>query len=239
MFWCLNTQIISHKAAIFSDTDPNVFDDEDADLFSCHYCSVETNYLILIDVFEINLYNDVQLKQFKIRVPELKSEKLYHVVKWHDDDVDYCSLFGIFVPSFVNIVKNSDSSYGFTCEYLSTDSAPAFLASKLQGRGQTIYMGLAFAAYKSLPAFSCMEFLAMNHYLQGYRIFYHDLQTYNPLYNKDASDHIIERHQQQSYDNSVSRIVKLTIQEKYVSFTCYLVLEAYFNNSTKTLVDPT
>ena len=126
----------------------------------------------------------------------------------------------------MNIVKNSDSGYGFTCGHSSTDSAPAFLASKLQGWGQTIYMGLSYAAFKSLPAFLRMKSLLMNHHLLGYRLLHHILQTYHPLYNKDASDHIIERPQQQFYDNSVRHIVKLPMQEYYDAYACYLMLEA-------------
>ena len=67
----------------------------------------------------------------------------------------------------------------------------------------------------------------------------HILQTYYPLYNKDASDHIIERHQQQFHDNTVRHTVKLPMEEYYDSYAYYLMLEAYINDSSKTLVDPT
>ena len=140
----------------------------------------------------------------------------------------------------MNVVKNSDSSYGFTCGHSSTGSvpAPAFLASKLQGWGQTIYTGLSYAAFKPLPAYSCMKSLLTNHHLQGYCLLHHILQIYHPLYNEDASDHIIERPQQQFYDNSARCMVKLFMQEHYDAYACYLMLKAYIHDSSKTLVDP-
>ena len=106
-------------------------DDDSTDLIARRYYSVGTKYLILLDGRFINLCTDVQFKHFRLSFPELKSEKWYHVIKWYDDVVTYCSLFGIFVPSFVNVVKTFDSSFGFTCGHFPTDSAPAFLASKL------------------------------------------------------------------------------------------------------------
>jgi len=210
----------------------NIFDDEDEDEdnIACRYYIVGTKYLILIDGRFVNLYTDVQFKHFKISFPELKSNSWYNVIKWYDDFGAYCFLFGIVVPSYVNIVKNSDSSYGFTCGHSSTDSAPAFPASKLQGWGQTIYQGIAYTAFKSLPASSRMKSLLLNHHLLGYRLLHHILQRYHPLYNVDATDHIIERPQQQFYDNTVRRIVKLPMQEYFDAYDCFLVLDAYIYN---------
>ena len=193
--------------------------------------------MILLDGCFINLCTDVQFKHFQLSFPELKSEKWYHVIKWYDDVFTYCSLFGIFVPSFVNIVKTSDSSFGFTCGHSPTDSAPAFLTSKLLGWGQTIYLGIAFAAFKSLPSTSRMKSLLTNHHLLGYRLLHHILQTYHPLYNEDASDNIAERPQQQFYDSTTRHLVKLQTQEYFDAYACYLMLKAYLNNSSKTLVD--
>ena len=68
---------------------------------------------------------------------------------------------------------------------------------------------------------------------------HHILQTYHPLYNEDDSNHIIEWPQQQFYDNSARRIVKLLMQEYYDAYAYYLMLEAYINDSSKTLIDPT
>ena len=82
-----------------------------------------------------------------------------------------------------------------------------------------------------------MKSLLTNHHLQGYRLLYYILQTYHPLYNEDASDHIIERPQQQFYDNSVQCMVKLPMQEYYDAYACYLMLKTYVNDSSKTLVD--
>ena len=38
-----------------------------------------------------------------------------------------------------------------------------------------------------------MKSLLANHHLLGYRLLHHILQTYRPMYNEDASDHIVER----------------------------------------------
>ena len=137
----------------------------------------------------------------------------------------------------MNVVKTSDLSFGFTCGHSPTDFAPAFLASKLSGWGQTIYMGIAYAAFKSLPSSSRMKSLLINHHLLGYRLLHHILQTYHPLYNEDASDHIVERPQQQFYDSTARYLVKLQTQEYFDAYACHLMLEAYLNDSSKTLVD--
>ena len=84
-----------------------------------------------------------------------------------------------------------------------------------------------------------MKSLLTNHHLQGYRLLHHILQTYHPLYNKDASNHIIECPHQQFYDNFARHIVKFPMQEYYDAYACYLMMEVYINNSSKTLVDPT
>ena len=80
-------------------------------------------------------------------------------------------------------------------------------------------MGLSYAAFKFLPNYLCIK--------------------YHPLYNKDASDHIFERLQQQNYDNSIRHIVKLPMQEYYDAYAYYLMMEAYTRNSSKAVVDQT
>ena len=77
----------------------------------------------------------------------------------------------------MNIVKTSDSSYGFACGHSSTDSAPAFLASKLHDWGPTIYMGISYNMFKSLPTYLYMKSLVTNHHLQGYHLLHHILQN--------------------------------------------------------------
>ena len=118
-------------------------------------------------------------------------------------------------------------------------STPAFLALKLSGWGQTIYLGIAFAAFRSLPSTSRMKFLLTNHHLLSYRLLHHILQTYHPLYIEDASDNIVEQPQQQFFDSTARHIVKLQIQGYYGAYVCYLPLEVYLNDSSKTLVDAT
>ena len=76
-----------------------------------------------------------------------------------------------------------------------------------------------------------------NLHLLGYRLLHHILQTYHPLYNEDASDNIVERPQQQFYDNAARQLVKLPTQEYFDAYARYLMLEAYLNDSSKTLVD--
>mmetsp|Transcript_52123 Transcript_52123/g.58228 ORF Transcript_52123/g.58228 Transcript_52123/m.58228 type:complete len:234 (-) Transcript_52123:488-1189(-) len=99
-------------------------------------------------------------------------------------------------------------------------------------------MGLSFTTFKSLPTYLRIKSLLTNHHLQGYRLFHHILQPYHPLYNKDGSNHIIERPQQQFYDNSTRRSIKLPMQEYYDVYAFYLKLGAYTNDSFKTLVSP-
>lgn len=98
-------------------------------------------------------------------------------------------------------------------------------------------MDIAFATFESLPRNSRIESLLANHHLLDYRLLQHILQTYHPLYNEDASDHIVERPQQQFYDSTARHMVKLQTQEYYDAYACYLLLKAYINDSSKTLVD--
>ena len=58
------------------------------------------------------------------------------------------------------------------------------------------------------------------------------------MYNEDASDNIVEPPRQQFYDGFARRMVKLPTQEYYDAYACYLLLESYLNDSSKTLVDP-
>ena len=213
--------------------------DEDEDGIARRYFSVGTKWLVCIDGRFINLCTDVQFKQFKYSFPELQSDNWYHVIKWYDDVVAYCSLFGIFVPSSVNVVKTSDSSYGFTCGHSPTDSAPEFISSKLHTWGQTIYQGINYAGFKQLPATSPLKSLLLNHHLQGFRLLHHILQRYHPLYNVEAEDYIVERPQQQFYCQASRHTIKLQMQEYFDKNQCYFKLEAYFNDSSKTLSDPT
>ena len=90
------------------------------------------------------------------------------------------------------VPKFFTSSYGFICGHLSTDFALAILTLKLNGWSRTIYIGLSYAVFKCVPTLLCKKSLLTTHQLQDYRLLHHFYQTYHPLFNEDASDHIIE-----------------------------------------------
>ena len=101
-----------------------------------------------------------------------------------------------------------------------------------------IYMGLSYTVFKSLLTYSRMKPLLTNHHLQSYCLLHHIFQIYHPLYSEDARNHTIECPQQQFYDYSARRTIKLSIQEYYDAYACYLKLYAYMNDSASTLVSP-
>ena len=125
------------------------------------------------------------------------------------------------------------------CSFSSDDSSLAFLTSKLHIWEHEIFQGLTNTAFKSLPTYLRMEALLCNHHLLGYCFLHHILQIYHSLYSKDARDYLIERPEQQFYNDSKQSPNKLSIQEYYDAYTCYLYLNAYINASSVTLATPT
>ena len=138
----------------------------------------------------------------------------------------------------MNVVKNSDSKYGFTCGHSPTDSAPEFVASELHTWSQVIFQGIAYAGFKSISTDSRLRSLLNNNHLEGLRLLHHLLQKYRPLYSVEARDYIIERPKQQFFDNITKRTVKLTMQEYFDKHHCYYKLDSFLNNSSKSLLDP-
>ena len=122
-------------------------------------------------------------------------------MKWYYDVVDYCSLFGIFVPFFVNIVKCSGSGSGFICGPPSNGSAQSYLTSKPNCWGKIIFQGVSGTDFKPLPSSLWMKTLLYNHHLQGYHLLHHVIKLHHPLYSEEASDHLIDRPKQQFYDD--------------------------------------
>ena len=101
-FYYINVQIIflRHDDLSHFTIANDIYDDENEHDIACRYFSVGTKWLVCIDGRFINLCSDVQFKQFKFSFPELQSDNWYHVIKWYDDVVAYCSLVGIlFLPS--------------------------------------------------------------------------------------------------------------------------------------------
>jgi len=210
---------------------------EDIDAFDRRYYCVGTKWLISVDGRFVNLCTETAYKNFRFAFPTLQSEQWYHVIKWYDEVVNYCSLYGIFVPSYVNVVKNSSSKYGFTCGHSPTDSAPDFVASHLHTWSQVIFLGIAHQGFKFLPANSHLRSLLLNNHLEGLRLLHHILQQYHPLYSVKARDYIVDRPKQKFYDGATGRTVKLTLQEYYDKHQCYYMLDSFLNNSTRSLLD--